>query len=191
MLWIFHVKRFMQYVMTFAVIKSPQSGVTLCFQFVSADASASASSTYAAKSVASHVKTVWAKESIGVENVLDDLLVTLGQGHGCGIDEYRFACLQDKVRTSPPITKKLDSYISVVMLITWLDVRGILLEPLFRKFRIFSKFKHSIGHISGMVGPIDVKRKGGALVGYWVTLTSPVTLTFDFSRSNFKLAVSQ
>ena len=30
-----------------------------------------------------------------------------------------------------------------------------------------------------MVGPIDVKRKGGASVGYWV---SYVTLTFDLTR---------
>ena len=40
----------------------------------------------------------------------------------------------------------------------------------------FFKVKHYFGHISGMVGPIDVKRKGGALVGYWVQC---VTLTFD------------
>ena len=41
------------------VIKSPQSGMTLCFQFVST-ASAAASSA-AATAFASHVKTVWAK----------------------------------------------------------------------------------------------------------------------------------
>ena len=49
------------------------------------------------------------------------------------------------------------------------------------------------GHISGMVGPIDVKRKGSALVGYWVqyvTLTSLMTLTLDVSRSNFEIALS-
>ena len=40
----------------------------------------------------------------------------------------------------------------------------------------FFKVKHYFGHISGMVGPIDVKRKGSALVGYWVQY---VTLTFD------------
>ena len=33
--------------------------------------------------------------------------------------------------------------------------------------------------ISGMVGPIDVKRKGGASVGYWVNY---VTLTFDLTH---------
>ena len=32
----------------------------------------------------------------------------------------------------------------------------------------FFKVKHYFGHISGMVGPIDVKRKGSALVGYWI-----------------------
>ena len=45
-----------------------------------------------------------------------------------------------------------------------------------------------------MVGPIDMKRKGGALVGYWVNF---VTLTFDLtheldlviSRSKFEIAL--
>ena len=40
----------------------------------------------------------------------------------------------------------------------------------------FFKVKHYFGHISGMVGPIDVKRKGSALVGYWVQY---VILTLD------------
>ena len=41
---------------------------------------------------------------------------------------------------------------------------------------VFFKVKQYFGHISGMVGPIDVKRKGSALVGYWVQY---MTLTFD------------
>ena len=72
------------------------------------------------------------------------------------------------------------------MLITWLDFGGTLLETLFFvEFSLkisdvyFFKVKHSIGHISGMVGPIDVKRKGGASVGYWV---NHVTLTFDLTH---------
>ena len=40
----------------------------------------------------------------------------------------------------------------------------------------FYKVKHYFGHISGMVGPIDVKWKGNASVGYWAQY---VTLTFD------------
>ena len=89
------------------------------------------------------------------------------------------------MRTTQPITTKLGSYISLVMVITWLDFGGILFENLFfanflRKYRMcFFKVKHSIGHISGMVGPIDVKRKRGALVGYWVNY---VTLTFDLTH---------
>ena len=35
------------------------------------------------------------------------------------------------------------------------------------------------GHISGMSGLIDIKRKGSALVGYWRTY---VTLNFDLSH---------
>ena len=67
------------------LIKSLRSGVTLCFQSVS-DTSA------AAKTFPSHIKTVWAKPLIfGTKNiwvwgiVLDDLSMTLTQGHGCGI----------------------------------------------------------------------------------------------------------
>ena len=71
------------------IIKSPRSGVTLCFQFVSAAAAASATAT----TFTSHIKIVWAKPYIfGTKNiwvlgnVLDDLSMTLTQGHGCGIN---------------------------------------------------------------------------------------------------------
>ena len=43
----------------------------------------------------------------------------------------------------------------------------------------FFKVKHYFGHISGMVAPIDVKRKGSVLVGCWVQY---VTLTFDLTH---------
>ena len=43
----------------------------------------------------------------------------------------------------------------------------------------FFKVKHYFRHISGMVGPIDVKQKGSALVGYWVQY---VILTFDLNH---------
>ena len=43
----------------------------------------------------------------------------------------------------------------------------------------FFKVKHYFGHISGLIGPIDVKRKGSALVGYWAQY---VTLTFDLTH---------
>ena len=74
-------------------IKSPRSGVTLCFQSVfAASASAASAASAAAKTFPSHVKTVWAKPLIfGTKNiwvwgiVLDDLSMTLTQGHGCGI----------------------------------------------------------------------------------------------------------
>ena len=43
----------------------------------------------------------------------------------------------------------------------------------------FFNVKHYFSHISGMVGPIDVKQKGNALVGYWVQY---MTLTFDLTH---------
>ena len=115
------------------------------------------------------------------------MTVTLTQGHGCDIDKQKFPCLQDKVRITQPITTKLGSYIiayiPLVMVITRIDFGGILSETLFlanflRKLRMCSR-SNTIGHISGMVGPIDVKRKGGAWVGYWVNY---VTLTFDLTH---------
>ena len=71
------------------------------------------------------------------------------------------------------------------MVITWLDFGEVLLETVILanflyKFRMcFCKVKHYFGHISGMVGPIDVKRKGSAMVGYWIQC---VTLTFDLTH---------
>ena len=54
--------------------------------------------------------------------------MTLTQGHGCGIDYQKFACLRDKVRTTHQITIKRGSFIVLVMVITWLDFGEILLE---------------------------------------------------------------
>ena len=52
------------------------------------------------------------------ENVLDDLSMTLTQGHGCGANQEKLACLQNTVRTAYPITSKLGAYITPIMLIT-------------------------------------------------------------------------
>ena len=43
----------------------------------------------------------------------------------------------------------------------------------------FFKVKHYFGHISGMAGPIDVKRKGSASVWHW---SQYVTVTFDLTH---------
>ena len=43
----------------------------------------------------------------------------------------------------------------------------------------FFNVKHYFGHISEMVGLVDVKGKGSASVGYWVQY---VTLTFDLTH---------
>ena len=71
------------------------------------------------------------------------------------------------------------------MVITWLDFGEVLLETFILayflyKFRMcFVKVKHYFGHISRMVGPIDVKRKRSTSVGYWVQY---VTLTFHLTH---------
>ena len=50
------------------------------------------------------------------------------------------------------------------------------------------KVKHYFGHISGMVGPIDVNRKRSPLVGYWEQyVTLNFDLTHDFDHGCFKV----
>ena len=106
------------------------------------------------------------------------------------------------MRTTHRITAKHGSIIALVMVITWLDfgeglLETVILANFLLKIRVcFFKVKHYFGHISGMVGLIEVKRKGNASVGYWVQC---VTFTFDLthdldlgcSRSNFEIALSQ
>ena len=80
------------------------------------------------------------------------------------------------------------------MVIIWLGVAGILLKTVIlanflKKFQMcFFKVKHYFGHILGMVGLIDVERKGSALVGYWVQyMTSTFGLTHDLDLGCFKV----
>ena len=52
----------------------------------------------------------------------------------------------------------------------------------------FFKVKHYLGHISGMVGPIHVKQKGSASVGYWIHyVTVTFYLTHDLDLGCFKV----
>ena len=56
------------------------------------------------------------------------------------------------------------------MVITWLDVGEVLLETVIladfhlKNQDVFFNVEHYFGHISGMVSPIDMKRKGKASV---------------------------
>ena len=65
-----------------------------------------------------------------------------------------------------------DSKIDLVIVITWLYFGVVLLETiilanfLLKNRMCFFKIECYFGHISGMVGPIDMTRKGKASVGY-------------------------
>ena len=87
------------------------------------------------------------------------------------------------------------------MLIAGLDFGEMMFESFFCLFfQLFSKFRILFDFIQGqillftsqegMVGPIDLKRKGGASVGYWMNC---VTLIFDLIHDidNFEIAVFQ
>ena len=121
-----------------------------------------------------------------IEFQLDDLSMTLTQGHGCDIYYQKFDCLYNKMITTHPITTKRSSFIALVMVITWLDF-GEANFP--KKFPMcIFKVKHYFSHISEMVGPIDVKQKGKASVGYWVWyVTMFFDLTHDLDPGYFKV----
>ena len=56
-----------------------------------------------------------------------------------------------------------------------------------KKIRCVFSRSNTFGHIAGIVGMIDVKRKGCALVGYWVKcVTSTFDVTHDLDPEFFK-----
>ena len=71
-------------------------------------------------------------------------------------------------------------YLSYHLIRFWRSFVGIFDFGICIKFLLcFFKVKHYFGHISGMVGPINVKRKRSASVGYWAQY---VTLIFDLTH---------
>ena len=128
---------------------------------------------------------IWDKEYIGLGKYTGWLIMTLTQGHSCGIDQQKFACLHDKVRTTLLITTKLGSFISLVMLITWLD---------FGVYKFCWKFFFAISQEKLVWLMWNDKEMHQLDTGYTVwpwPLTSLMTLSLDFSKSNFETAVSQ
>ena len=116
----------------------------LCFQFVSAAAAATTFASDMSKPFELDIRYLGQRK----HRCGKMYWVTLTQGHGCDIDKQKLACLLDKVITTQPITTKLGSYISLVMVITWLDFGGILFETFFfaniffENFGCFFKVKH-------------------------------------------------
>ena len=181
------------------IFKSPQSGVTLCFQFVSAAGAGAAAATM---TFASHVKAVWARQrKYGFGKMywvtfgwpwLKVTTVTL-------INKNLLVCRIKWV----PLNQSLQNF-AAITLWSWSSPDYIWKNAVGNPF--FAKFSSKI---------LDVFLQGQTLywtqewlvrlmwnekeVHRWDTgwtmwpwpLTSPMTLTFDFSRSNFKIAVSE
>ena len=111
--------------------------------------------------------------------------------------KQNFACLQDKVRTTQPITTKLSNYVSLVMLIAGLDFGWILLEFFFVIFSLKISRSNTLLDISQewlvrlMLNEKEVHWLDTGWTMWPWPLVSLMTLTFDFSRSNFKIAVPQ
>ena len=153
--------------------------MTLCFQFVFAAASASVRRNdfrFSRQNCLSWILYVWNKDIIGLGKCTGWPFFDLDPRRWLWRWWTKIGCLRDKVRTTQPSTTKLCGYILLVMLITWLDFERIMLETLFCQ-----------------IGPIDVKQKGCASVGYWVNyVTSTFDPTHDLDlvvlRSTFEIA---
>ena len=108
------------------------------------------------------------------------------------IKEYLSA---EKVRTTQPINTTPGSYIPLVTLLTLLDFLGILLETLFcpiffENFGcVFSRFNTQLDISQEWLVQLiwsekEINRSDiGRTIWPW-TLTSPMTLTFDFLKVN-------
>ena len=154
--------------------QSLRSGVTLYLPLVSTASAAASVAPDAAKTFASHIKTIWAKSQIfgtRIHMCWEMYWMTFpwpwpNVTSVASISKIAFQ--HDKVRTTHPITTIRGGCIALVICITWLDFGEVLLETVVlpsvhTKIRMcFFKAKHYFGHISGMVGPGEVKRKGSA-----------------------------
>ena len=117
-------------------------------------------------------------------------------------DEQYHPYLQDKVRNTQPITTTFGSYLPLVMLITWLHSGGILLETFFCQI-FFENFEcvfsrpNTVLNISQewLVRLMWNEKEVHRLDTWWTMwpwpLTSLMTLTFDVSRSTFKITLYQ
>ena len=176
-------------IVTGDVIKSPQSEVTLCFQFVSAAASSSAAATMTFASRVEpfdlHLRYLRPRMYRSWTMYWITLLWPWPKVTAVAlINKNVYVC---RIKWEP--LNQLLRYWVAISLLPCLSSDKMLEEFCWKllfcqifvkKNRMcFFKVKHSIGHISGMVGPIDVKRRGSASVGYWVNY---VTSTFDLAH---------
>ena len=129
-------------------------------------------------------------------NLLDDLSKTLTQGYGCDIDKQKFVCLHNKVRMnkmSHPNITILNSFIPLVMPITWLNFGEMLFETFFGEFKkksnLFFQTQTLFAISREWLVWLTWNEKMHQLDARWIIqpqlLTSPRTLTLDFFKVKF------
>ena len=108
---------------------------------------------------------------------------------------------REQVRTSYPITTKLRSHMPLVMLLTWLNFGGILLEKFYWLF--FFKILDVFYRGQPLYWPYLrndwsnwLKTTRSTLTGYWANCVTTIfdlisDLDLRFSRVNFEIALSQ
>ena len=86
-----------------------------------------------------------------------------------------------------PLNQSLQNLVAIshwscllpVLILDWLFWKLVFCQIFFENSGCVFSRSNTIWHISGMIGPIIVKRKGGASVGCWV---NHVTLAFDLTH---------
>ena len=147
-IWVESMHIYIQYFVTlkYVVINSPQSGVTLCFQSKPFKLNLRYLGQRKYRSGKMYWMTFgWSWPKVTAVTLINKNLVV------CRI---KWEPLNQSLQKNP---KKTSSCIPLVMVITWLDVGGILLKTLFWKI-FFENFgcvsftgKHSIGHEEWLV----------------------------------------
>ena len=121
----------------------------------------------------------------------------LGSKSCCHQSIKILTCPHDKVRITHWITTKLCRYLFLMNWLILLEFCRFFFPNLFLKILVlffFSWSKHSIGHIWGMVGMIDMKWIASWCIkiqGAGPTVTLTYDLNHGFSKSKFEIAVPQ
>ena len=116
-------------------------------------------------------------------NMLTAMLVTLGHGLKVTLPPKGLRFCLDIVITMHQITRKLDGYISLAIVLNWINFVGILFKMFFDELFFKTLALHFQGQTfyQSYFRNADAKLKGRALNGCWAVWPWPLPLPMAFS----------
>ena len=130
-------------------------GGPLCFQFVSA--AAISNLIYSSKSLVLNLLYLKHRKYRSQEMCRMTFQWRCPKVTAVVLIKKMCVCLHDKMRTTPAVTTELVTYTLLVMILTWLNSGGILLENYLAILYSTYRMCFSINHSLEIVDPIDVK----------------------------------